>query len=315
MRNVVALWSIFLPLSWAAQVTLPSLDLSSLGHVAVAGVFSGISLYEDTLQTAAVQSSGAYDGLFLRNSDGVYTSLGQSNGYIYALCAFNTSTLFVGGNFSTIGNVSATNVASYSPSTNKFAALSTGVLGTVNALYCSDNTNQVYIGGSFDMANSTNVIIWNLASQTFESPAFEGLDGTVNTIQGSEDYVLFGGQFDAVSGETSSSTNKPQQINLQTANVSLEIGIRSQGITNNCRLLLNLPTLPMLHTPVQAILCVPVAKMVGRIHGCLKITRSDPGQPPSTLPSVPQSLESTIPTTMVGAPTNSGLSHSRLTEF
>lgn len=218
MRNVVALFSIITSIVRAAQVTLPSLDLSSLGHVAVAGQFSGISLYQDTSQTA-LQTANGHDALFVQEADNIYRSLGQSDGLIYAICALNTSSIFVGGNFSTIGNVSAVNVASYSPATGAFSALSSGVVGTVNALYCSNDTNQVYIGGNFELSNSTNVVIWDVANQRFEPVPFEGLDGSVDTIQSSGDSLLFGGQFDSVYGASDRSENGDQQINLQTAYV------------------------------------------------------------------------------------------------
>ncbi|CCG84017.1 protein of unknown function [Taphrina deformans PYCC 5710] len=223
MRNVVAYYSaIIVSAVCGSQIANPPLDLSSLGHVAIAGQFSGISIYDDTQQTA-VQSTNSKDGLYLENADGSVTSLGQSDGMIYATCSLNVSnvqTIYLGGNFSRIGNISAVNMASYTPSTNLFSSLSTGVLGTVRALYCDATSNQVYIGGEFEMSNSTNTVLWDALRRRYVTVPFGGFDGPVNVIRASGSSILFGGQFDSLSGETASSLNEAQQVNLQTAYIN-----------------------------------------------------------------------------------------------
>lgn len=226
MRNVLLLLLVTLyERCCASQVPLPSLELASLGHVAIAGQFSGISLYQDT-QQSEVLSLGATDGLYLQSSDGTFTSIAQSNGAIYSLCSLNYSNseiFYIGGNFSQIGNVAAVNVASYDPKTSNFSALSTGVLGTVNALYCDSTDDQVYIGGNFEISNSTNVVVWDASQRRFSPVAFGGFNGAVNTIQSNGSSLLFGGRFDSITVGNISSTNTPQQINLQTAYVSFPL--------------------------------------------------------------------------------------------
>lgn len=222
MRHV-ALLSAILPLVAGAQFPAPDLDLSSLGHVVVAGQFSGISIVNDTRQTE-ILSTNSTDGLFSQTSDGTYTSLGATNGAILAVCALNSSnteTIFVGGNFTRIGGVSAANIASYTPATNSFAALSTGVLGSVKALYCDSPNNQVYIGGAFDISNSSNAVLWSAQNQRFNPVIFGGFDGPVSSIVASSTgSVLFGGRFDTIANQTSTTSRSPQQVNLQTAYIT-----------------------------------------------------------------------------------------------
>lgn len=228
MRNVLASSITLISAVCGSLIANPPLDFSSLGHVAVAGQFSGISIYENT-QQSAVQTSGTQDGLYVQNSDGTYTSLGQTDGVIFATCALNVSnveTIFLGGNFSRVGNVSAVNLASYTPSTNLFKALSSGVIGTVKALYCDSTHNQVYIGGSFEIGNSTNAVLWNVVNQRYMTVPFGGLDGPVNTITAGGSSVLFGGQFDSTSSQMTSTSNEPQQVNLQTAYVGNDVTTR-----------------------------------------------------------------------------------------
>lgn len=224
MRNVAPLvYAIMLSCCCASQIATPLLDLSSIGRVAVVGQFSGISLYQDTTQTE-ILSSRSTSGLFQQSSDGIFTNIAESNGVIHTICALNysnTEIFYIGGNFSEIGNVAAVNVASYNLATNEFSSLSTGVLGTVNALYCDSPNNEVYIGGTFEISNSTNVVIWNASQQRFSTIAFGGFDGTVNTIDPSGSSILFGGKFDSVAEGNSSSVDEPQQVNLQTAYVRL----------------------------------------------------------------------------------------------
>lgn len=225
MRNVAALClATFFSNVLCSQVPNPDLDLSTIGHVVLAGQFSGISIYDDSKQTE-VLSTGSTDGLYLQSTDGTYTLLGATDGAINAICTYNGSlaeTIFVGGNFSRIGTVAAANVASYNVATQTFGSLSTGVLGTVNTLLCESASDQVYLGGSFEMSNSTNAVIWNVAHQRFDSIPFGGFDGQVNTIVSSGSSIIFGGKFDSVSEGNSSSTNPIQQVNLQTAYVSRE---------------------------------------------------------------------------------------------
>lgn len=235
MRNAVLLRLLtLLAEARATQITLPTLDLTSLGHVAIAGQFSGASLYQDT-QQSEILSTTSSDGLYRRSADGIVTNVAQSNGEIYSVCSLNSSNsemLYIGGNFSHLGTVAATNIASYNPSTGNFSALSNGVLGTVNALYCDDTDDLVYIGGSFEISNSTNAVVWNVSQQRFSTVAFGGFDGTVNTIQSNGSSILFGGRFDSVAAGNSSSTNEPQQINLQTAYITSQYSTTTTGLSN-----------------------------------------------------------------------------------
>lgn len=284
MRNAVALRLVaFFASVNAAQVTLPTLDLSSLGHVAIAGEFSDISLYRDTRQLTNL-SGGAFDSLYLESSDGFYSNLGVSDGTINAVCALNSTgsqTIFVAGNFSRIGTTEAVNVASYNPTTKVFSALSSGVMGTVQALYCDSADNQVYIGGDFEMSNSTNAAIWDVADQRFNALPFGGFDGPVSTIVANGSSLLFGGRFDSVVDGVSSSSNEPQQINLQTAYVGQPIHVvMFLSLTRCNRSPPKIHSRPMHSSQTRTTSSAPLDKTVPALRGFLRTTRPAPGPPP-----------------------------------
>ncbi|BFZ53604.1 hypothetical protein PYCC9005_000632 [Savitreella phatthalungensis] len=213
-------------LTWsadAASVTPPSIDFAALGHVAVAGNFTGISIYQDTRQQSllATNTSG---GLFQQISTGAFFPVGSTDGSISAVCTLNSQTVYVGGNFSRIAGVSAANVAAYSPLTGTFSPLGSGVAGQVNTLFCDNADNLLYIGGSFDMSNSSNAVVWSPSSSRYVPVSFGGFNGAIQTIQQyNSSSIVFGGQFDSIatdSGLASSSENPPQLINLQTSYVT-----------------------------------------------------------------------------------------------
>lgn len=208
---------------WTGQVEASNVDYSSLGHVALGGQFSGISLYDSSRPTGPFNSS-FQGGLYTKDSNGTYAAIGYSNGEVSTTCLLgynNSQVIYVGGNFTQIGGVAALNIAAYNLGTNKFSALAGGVLGDINTVYCDNSTGEVYIGGSFEVSNATNVVVWNAAQKKFTTVGFGGFDGPVNTIGSSGASILFGGKFDSISSLNSSSSNVAQQINLQSSYVSM----------------------------------------------------------------------------------------------
>ena len=191
-----------------------AIDLASLGHVAVAGKFNGISI---TNQSGVFPVT--HDALYSTNP---YTLIGESDGTINAICAIN-NTVYIGGNFTKIGGVAANNIASY---TTSFSPLSTGLLGNIAALYCDND--RVYIGGTFDSSNSSNTVVWSVPDQRFDT-SFNGFNGPVNTIVAGP---VYGGRFDSLANETSSTALSPQQINLQTAYITAQSSTGIQGFSN-----------------------------------------------------------------------------------
>src|ERR1700736_3325258 len=118
----IALLDLVAAASPLTPISLPSLDLASFGQVSLAGDFEGVSLYQYSGQTPALQSSGSGNGVYIQLPNGALGLLGRATGSVSSLCALDSG-LFIGGNFSSIGGVNATNIASYNFSSSAFSVL------------------------------------------------------------------------------------------------------------------------------------------------------------------------------------------------
>ncbi|SCV69677.1 BQ2448_1071 [Microbotryum intermedium] len=186
---------------------LPQIDYSALGTVGVVGSFAGLQFYDPT-QSVPTYSS-AVSTFVARNASGTFTKIGEtnSNGSIQAICQTSFSdgrnVVFLGGQFTTIGGVTASNIAVYDPSNHTFSALGQGLQPVVTALAC--NSTVVIAGGSFQApvgAATTAgfagyVAQWSISNQSWAPPPFAGLDGPIETIVPSSDgkSIFFGGNF------------------------------------------------------------------------------------------------------------------------
>jgi hypothetical protein len=217
----LALIDLVLAQSPLTPVNLPSLDLSSFGQVSIGGSFDGVSLYQYTGQdpSTAVTSNG--NGVYIQLPNGALALLGTAQGTISSLCTLDSG-LFIGGNFSTIAGVNASNIASWNFTSSQFAKLNDrDILGSVTSLYCDKTQNLVYVGGNFQSGGSNNAIVWDANEGHWEDLPFGGFDGPVNSIQeGSNGTILFGGVFDALGNGTTGGLSDRQVINLVSANVT-----------------------------------------------------------------------------------------------
>jgi hypothetical protein len=204
-------------------ITLPAIDLSSFGQVSVAGDFDGISLYQFAGQNPATQQ-GQGDGVYIQLPNGALGLLGRTEGTVSSLCTLDSG-LFVGGYFSSIGGVNASNIAAWNFTSLTFEKLNDrDILGSVAALYCDRTNNLVYVGGDFQSGGSNNAIVWNQVEGHWDDLPFGGFDGPINTIQsGDSGSILFGGIFDALGNGTTAALSDSQVINLVSANVPPQI--------------------------------------------------------------------------------------------
>ncbi|CDU25719.1 uncharacterized protein SPSC_05890 [Sporisorium scitamineum] len=199
------------PLASASIANFPSIDFDLLGAVSIAGSFAGIELWNQTGSSAspnATYDSAASSLLSRANNGSVsFISATEQGGTIRAICQMQSSpnTVFVAGNFFSIGGTSVSNIASYNPASNTFSNMAGGLDGTVQALFCDNDHQQLIVGGSFSgpVHGKTdrylgNVAQWDVAASAWNPVDFGGLDGTVNTITagGNNSLVRFGGSFD-----------------------------------------------------------------------------------------------------------------------
>ncbi|GIJ91368.1 hypothetical protein Asppvi_010333 [Aspergillus pseudoviridinutans] len=205
------------------SVSEPQLDLSPLGRVAFTGDFDAVSLYSyiEQSKTASVHDAG--QSILTPLPNGGLTALSSSDAQIRAMCAFTRKDgtyegIFVGGNFTKLGDVETKGAALYKPDSNEVTALP-GLSGSVSALLCDQETNSVYVGGYFKYENTSNAVAW-VGGEGWKTLSFDGLNGPVESILKNDNgHIIFAGSFDGV-GNSTSSKKKQQIVNLQDATIT-----------------------------------------------------------------------------------------------
>ncbi|CAZ84439.1 unnamed protein product [Tuber melanosporum] len=230
-RRLWGILSLSVALASALTVTTvpqPSFDLDGLGHVALAGDFNAISVYEYLGQPGSSAFSNGSESLLSQLPNGVFTSLASADAAIQALCVHQLKDgtvkgIFVGGNFTSLGNVPVTGVALFNPLDGKVTALDGLVkVGKVQALLCDRETNTVYVGGDFMGSNSSNAIAWVDGVGWTDLP-FDGFDAPVKTITKSpNDTIVFGGTFNNLVNASSPRIKHAQTVNLVSTSITAE---------------------------------------------------------------------------------------------
>lgn len=207
------------------SVPLPNLDFSDLGQVALTGDFDAIQLYSFTGQQQGFSNNGS-TSLLSHLADGAYEALAYTDGSIQAICPFvftdgTFEGMVVGGNFTSIGGVASRSVALFNTTSRQIIALP-GIEGQVSALLCDQETQTVYVGGTFEAAGSSNAIAW-IAAGAWANLPFEGFDAPVTSItKAPNGHIVFGGSFTGLGNLTSSrniSDRASQPINLGSARI------------------------------------------------------------------------------------------------
>ncbi|KAI6121611.1 cortical protein marker for cell polarity-domain-containing protein [Pisolithus sp. B1] len=195
------------PMAMLFATSLVHSTLASLPLVSVFSITSTPSSFDPSASS-----------LLSRTTQGTLANLGNTNsgGSISSGCPLG-DVFYIAGSFSSIGNVSANYVASYSPSSGTFSSVgSNGPNGPVTAVYCDVPNNNLWVGGHFSSPGSS-VAVWNTKSNSWSAPPFKGLSGenaqvlsiTSNTSSSS---LFFAGSFvTSFAGNTTSvnNTNNP----------------------------------------------------------------------------------------------------------
>ncbi len=120
--------------------------------------------------------------------------------------AISGNDIFVGGTFTSIGNISANNIARYNRASNTWSPLGGGVNSSVAALAVVGN--DLYVGGRFTVATNpggatvpvTCIVKWNLSTSTWSPLGASGtnnngVNGDVLAIAASGTNIYIGGGF------------------------------------------------------------------------------------------------------------------------
>jgi hypothetical protein len=141
------------------------------------------------------------------SSLGTGSSNGVSGGNVYALAVVGNE-VYVGGNFTSAGGVSANRVARFNTLTNTWSALGTGssngVFGNVGALAVVGN--EVVVGGGFTSAggvSANSVARFNTLTNTWSAlgtGSSNGVSGPVFALAVVGNEVVVGGNFTSAGG-------------------------------------------------------------------------------------------------------------------
>ncbi|KAI7768515.1 hypothetical protein LZL87_000062 [Fusarium oxysporum] len=209
-------------------VPSPNLDFSNLGRIGIVGDYDGISLYEYEGQKESTRNSNGSESLLAQMPNGAFASILSTDASIRAMCSFQLSNgdmqgVVIGGNFTSLDGTQSKAVALFNPNTTEVTPLD-GIEGEVNALYCDQERDTVYVGGNFKGANSTNAIAW-VGTDGWTNLPFAGFNGPVKAItKASNGHIIFGGTFTGLGNSSTPNGSSSQVINLSTANITDENG-------------------------------------------------------------------------------------------
>ncbi len=180
-----------------------ALAVDGSGGVYVGGVFTqaggvsanNVARFDPATNSWSALGTGAQNGV---------------NDFVYALAIDGSGGVYVGGNFTQAGGVSANRVARFDPATNTWSAFGTGAQNGVNSsvlVLAVDGSGGVYVGGNFTQAgggSANHVARYNPQDSTWSAlgtGAQNGVNDGVSAlaIDGSG-RVVVGGRFTQAGG-------------------------------------------------------------------------------------------------------------------
>src|ERR1043165_5686023 len=134
--------------TFVVTAEIPKINFNGLlSQILILGQYNGISEYSSAPgQREIFDNEG--DSFITQSPNGTFQLVGTTSydGTINALCILPRSNdemdVYIGGNFSTLGDKRVNNIARYDSSTRTFSPLVEGLDGPVYSLYC-DTSNSI----------------------------------------------------------------------------------------------------------------------------------------------------------------------------
>ncbi|CAO1625947.1 unnamed protein product [Jaminaea pallidilutea] len=235
----------------SSSSSFPSIDFDALGSVGVAGSFAGLEIWSSS--SSSLNASNTYNPsgstVVERSPNGTITQLNATGpgGHIETICGRSDApgTVFVGGNFTTMAGINASNIAAYDPTSKVWDAMAGGLDGTVTSLLCS--SDMLIAGGVFmwprNAVNVTqtrykgHVAAWNYTSRAWQALDFGGVNGTVKVIEPglNASSIRLGGNFgtafgsQGVNGSFSGTLTSPTSLSTKWAPISMAMSLWEGG--------------------------------------------------------------------------------------
>ncbi|KAJ1852706.1 hypothetical protein LPJ73_002777, partial [Coemansia sp. RSA 2703] len=213
-------------------------DKSDEGGIGIVGGFSGVSSFSPNNGGASLALDKDMTSVVSLSKDsGILLGTFTADGQITAGCSFynsdgSISQSFFGG---TITSLNSTNVGYVVgvDSSGLVDVMSGGVDGPINALYCDQGTNQVFVGGNFTStiaglttsiatmrsASTGSMAIYSAGNKSWQHVPFIGLDGPVFDFAEFEGLVYAVGAFSSTVDNATHVPLNTQPLNLTACNI------------------------------------------------------------------------------------------------
>ena len=131
-----------------------------------------------------------------------------TNNFVYDIAIVDSTNIYVGGNFTTAGAITANRIAKWN-GTNTWSSLGSGTDNTVETISI-DSSNNIYVGGFFITAGGSaanRVAKWNPLTNAWSSLGIGSDNGTDNVIRSiaiNSNNIYVGGDFTSAGGNAAS---------------------------------------------------------------------------------------------------------------
>ncbi|KAJ2162384.1 hypothetical protein GGF46_000748 [Coemansia sp. RSA 552] len=209
------------------------------GNIGIVGGFNGVSSFSPGSDASALTLNSSLTSLVsLSESAAQLLATGTAIGDITTACTLygtdgKLSKAFFGGSISSLNRTTVGYVAGVDMAGNIDTMLG-GVNGPVNALFCDNETQLVYVGGNFTSTttgltgsvatmrseSTGGLAIYEPSAHGWQSLSFHGVDGPVYDIAKLKNHVYAVGSFTATTDNATHSALDRQPINLSGSQLS-----------------------------------------------------------------------------------------------